>query len=110
MRLTQEQCLEIYAKKAIKYLPATRAQIQKKLKVSESVAKKTMAYMRQKGIAHVSGFAKNKHTDVPIYSASNQPEKLIEPEPIKVKLIMPPILTNWVGGTPTFKGLKNANN
>jgi hypothetical protein len=106
VRLTQEQCLEKYAKKAIKYLPATRPQIQKKLKVSESVAKKTMAYMRQKGIAHVSGFAKNKHQDVPIYSPSNrieEPEKLIEPEPTKVKLIIPPILTKWIGGTPTFK-------
>jgi hypothetical protein len=110
MRLTQEQCLEKYAKKAIKYLPATRAQIQKKLKVSESVAKKTMAYMRAKGIAHVSGFAKNKHTDVPIYSASNQPEKPQKIKPVKVKLIIPPIKTNWIGGTPTFKGLKNVCN
>jgi hypothetical protein len=110
VRPTQEQCFEKYAKKAIKYLPATRPQIQKKLKVSESVAKKTMAYMRQKGLVHVSGFAKNKHQDVPIYSPSNRIEEPIEPEPTKVKLIMPPILTNWIGGTPTFKGLKNVCN
>jgi len=62
--------------------------------------------MRQKGIAHVSGFAKNKHTDVPIYSPSNRIEEPIEPESAKVKLIIPPILTNWVGGVPTFKGAK----
>lgn len=30
----------------------------------------------------------------------------IEPEPTKVKLIMPPILTNWIGGIPKFKGAK----
>jgi hypothetical protein len=35
--------------------------------------------------------------------------KPIELEPTKVKLIMPPIATNWIGGTPTSKG-QNANN
>jgi len=128
MRLTQEQCLEKYAKKAIKYLPATRAQIQKKLKVSESVAKKTLQHLKNFDRLHVSGWTKSGCADAPIYSkgegidATRPPAKPHKrPKPV-VREIIPfklparcfpkirhgniEIKTNWIGGTPTFKGAK----
>lgn len=68
MRLNKEESLIIYGKRMMKHMPATVRELSAKLKVSSSVAKKTIAWLRDNKAAYISGWTKSGHADAPVYS------------------------------------------